>query len=164
MTIQPLDAANTKQAAKLASKVFPYRGLSVRLSFWAYRHQGKPLVAKLMRLAGYAPPMQYYAAVDEKGEALGTTGLYAFAKDKVEAAWLAWFCVAPRQRGQGVGKQLIEHSIELARAQGKKCFRLYTSTIPSEAAAQGLYEKYHFRIIKKKNRVFYQLLYRELTL
>jgi len=41
---------------------------------------------------------------------------------------------------------------------------LYTSTIPCEAAAQGLYEKYNLKITKKKNRVFYQLLYRELTL
>ena len=51
-----------------------------------------------------------------------------------------------------------------ARAQGKKYFCLYTSTLPNEAAAQGLYEKYGFRVTKEKNRLFYKMLYRELAL
>jgi len=164
MTIRPLDASNIKQAAKLASKVFFYKGVSVRLTFWVYRHQEKPFVVKMMRLAGYTLPIRNWVAVGESGEVLGTTGLYAYTKDEDEAVWLAWFCVAPGQRGQGIGKRLVEHSIEMARAQNKRYFRLYTSTIPGEAAAQGLYEKYRFRITKKKNRLFYHLLYRELEL
>ena len=164
MTIRALDEATIKQAVKLAAKVFPYRGVTVRLSFWAYQHQGGPLVRRLMRLAGYETPMHYWVALDENNEVVGTTGIYSLKKDEAEAVWMAWFCVDPGRRGQGIGKELVEHSIAMARARGKRYFRLYTSTLPCEAAAQGLYEKYHFRITEKKNRLFYHLLYRELAL
>jgi len=164
MIIRTLDAPFIKQAVKLASKVFPYRALSVHLSFWAYGHQGNPIVSELMRLAGYVPPIDYWVALDENNEVIGTTGIYTYKKDSREAVWMAWFCVDPAHKGQGIGKRLLEHSIAMARAQGKQYFRLYTSTLPREAAAQRLYEKYNFKITKKKNRVFYQLLYRELAL
>ena len=161
MTVRALDDSLVRQATRLAAKVFPYRGITVRLSFWAFRYQGRPLVNRLMRLAGYAPPMEYWVALNENNKVIGTTGIYALKKDAHEAVWMAWFCVDPGHRGQGTGRRLIEHSIEMARARGKQYFRLYTSTLPCEAAAQRLYERYNFRIARRKNRLICHLLYRE---
>ena len=159
-----LDASHAKQAAKLAAGVFPYVGLYVRLSFWAYQHRESPVARRITRLAGVSSMLQYWAAVDENGAVCGVAGIYEYAKDRDEALWLAWFCVDPARRGQGIGSRLLAHSVEAARATGKKYFRLYTSTLPNEAAAQGLYEKSGFELTKEKNRLFYKMLYRELAL
>ena len=159
-----LDVTHAKQAAKLAAGVFPYVGLYVRLSFWAYQHRGSPAVRCITRLAGVSSMVQYWAAVDEDGAVCGVAGIYEYAEDRDEALWLAWFCVDPARRGQGIGSKLLAHSIEAARATGKKYLRLYTSTLPNEAAAQVLYEKSGLRLTKKKNRLFYKMLYRELAL
>ena len=85
----------------------------------------------------------------------GSQGQYAQLKD---------LHVSTECRGQGTGRRLIEHSIEMARARGRQYVRLYTSTLPCEAAAQSLYEKYNFSITKRKNRLICHLLYRELSL
>ena len=72
--------------------------------------------------------------------------------------------IMPEYRGQGIGKQLIEFSIEAARGYGKKYLRLYTSTDPNEAAAQFLYEKYGFRVFRVERKYWGALLYRERVL
>ena len=94
----------------------------------------------------------------------GTTGIYSYVKDKEDAIWLAWFCVDTEQRGKGIGKKLIEYSINVVREYNKKYFRLYTSSDPNEAAAQNLYEKYGFEMIKKEKKLFYTKMFRELEL
>ena len=143
-----------KKADKLVSKVFPVRSLSERFTFWTYKHQNNNFVKKLINLFGVSSISNFWVAIDENNNVVGTTGIYTYIKDENEAIWLAWFCVDPEQRGKGIGKKLIEYSINMAREYKKKYFRLYTSSDPNEAAAQNLYEKYGFKVIKKKKKLW----------
>ena len=162
--IVELDKHLIKKAEKLVFEVFPSMDLIEKLSFWAYKYRGKRPVKILMRLSGVFSLIKYCAAINENGDVCGTTGLYQYTKDRHEAVWLAWFCVDPQQRGIGIGKKLIEYSINEARKYNKKYFRLYTSTDPNEAAAQNLYEKYGFRIKNQKGTLTYTKIFRELEL
>ena len=152
------------EVERLVAKVFPWRNIPERMSFWVYRRQNNPFVRMLMRIGGVSTIPNIWAAINSGGKVCGTTGLYVYKKDEHEAVWLSWFCVDPEQRGHGIGKKLIEFSIEKARECGKGFLRLYTTDHPSEAAAQGLYEKYGFVIFKKKKHGSDTYLYRELNL
>lgn len=90
---------------------------------------------------------RYWLAVDQKGNVLGTTGLYETGKDQGEAAWLGWMSVRKEARGQGIGQKLVDFSVAQARAEGKQYLRLYTSTAKGEAAAQFLYDKNGFAVV-----------------
>jgi GNAT superfamily N-acetyltransferase len=167
ITIEKLDKSNKSlisKADKLVSKVFPFRNLSERLTFWAFKHQNNYLVKLIINLFGVSSLSEFWVAIDENKNVYGTTGIYSYKKDENEAVWLAWFCVHPEKRGQGIGKQLIEHSIKIARSYNRKYFRLYTSNSPNEKVAQNLYEKYGFKVIKKEKKLLYTKIYRELEL
>ncbi|MBN2535727.1 MAG: GNAT family N-acetyltransferase [Spirochaetales bacterium] len=162
--IENLETPFIKKAGKLVAKVFPFRSLSERLTFFAFKHQHHWIVQWIMSLFGVASLSHFWVAIDDDNNVVGITGIYTYEKDKDEAIWMAWFCVDPGHRGKGIGKRLIEYSISKARESGKKYFRLYTSSDPNEAAAQNLYEKYGFNIVKKKKKMFYTKLYGELVL
>ena len=149
---------------KLVDKVFIWQDLSERMTFWVYKRQNNPFVRLLMRLGGVSSMGTIWAAVNNNDDVCGTTGLYMYKKDEKEAVWLCWFCVDPEHRGQGIGKYLLEFSIEKARESGKAYLRLYTSDDPSEAAAQQLYEKYGLAVVKKEKHGSDTYLYRELKL
>ena len=117
-----------------------------------------------MNMFGISSLLHFWVAINDNKEVYGTTGLYTYKKDENEAVWLSWFCVDPAQRGKGIGKQLIEYSIDMAKKYNKKYFRLYTSNDPNEQAAQNLYEKYGFKIVKTKKKHVYTEIYRELEL
>jgi len=151
-----IKGASFDEAEKVIRSVFTSMSFSERVSFWVYRHKENYFVKKMMRLFGIASLMNVWVAKDKNDEICGTTGLYTCCKDEEEAIWLSWFCVAPNKRGQGIGKRLIEFSIEKAKEHNKKYFRLYTSNDPNEATAQILYEKYGFvktREVKHKTWV-----------
>jgi ribosomal protein S18 acetylase RimI-like enzyme len=153
-----------KDTEKLIREVFPEMDLSERLSFLAYKYHKSILGGFFVRLAGVSQLQDLWVAVDENNQVCGTTGLYTHRKDEQEANWLSWFCVAPEYRGQGIAKKLLEFSIELTKEQNKRYLRLYTSDDPGEAAAQELYEKYGFKIVRKQKRSDCTLYYRELEL
>ena len=152
------------EAERLVANVFPRRNIPERMSFWVYRRQNNPIVRMLMCIGGVSSIPNIWAAINSDGEVCGITGLYVYKKDEHEAVWLSWLCVDPKQRGYGIGKMLIEFSIEKAKQSGKDFLRLYTSNHPSEAAAQGLYEKYGLLVFKKKKYGSDTYLYRELNL
>ena len=138
MSIQIIEASDGPGIDKVEQTVkaiFPSMDFVERWCFWAYRRRGNPCVRVLMRLGGISSLINLWVAVDETGAVCGTTGLYTTPQDEHEAAWLSWFCVDPKHRGQGIGKLLIEFSIEEARAANKKFLRLYTSDDENEAAA-----------------------------
>ncbi len=160
MEILPLEDNRIREAARLVARVFPGQSLTERLTFPAWRRRHRPAVRRFLRMAGIAEILGFWVAVDD-GRIIGTTGLYTMTRDEGEAIWLAWFCVDPAARGRGVGKALMERSLEEACKQGKSLFRLYTSDVPNEAKAQFLYERYGFRVVRKKRQLFYTKIYRE---
>lgn len=101
---------------------------------------------------------------------IGLTGLVWSSLDK-GIVWLGWFCVDSDSRGHGVGSNLLDFSIYKAKELDFKKLLLWTSTLPYERDAQGLYESRGLMIYDKE-RVWknslrekgYTLLYRELKL
>ena len=159
--IVELENDRIPEAKALVAKVFPYQSFTERISFWVYKHHDNRLMKWLLGLTGSMSVFRYWVALDENNRICGTTGLYTDDDNDHESLWLSWFCVDPDVRGKGIGKQLIEFSIEEARRCGKKYLRLYTSDDPGEAAAQFLYEKYGFGVTRTEKKRGYMLIYRE---
>lgn len=166
MLIEPLSHETLDEAINLINRVFPYQTLIERFSlraslfkdYWFY---------KIGFWLARVTQLNYWVAIEERSkQVIGTTGLYCYSKDEAEAYWLAWLCVDPACRGQGIGKKLLDFSVDKAKAAGKRFLRLYTSTDPNEAAAQILYEKYGFRITGEEKiwGDIHKRIYRELQL
>jgi ribosomal protein S18 acetylase RimI-like enzyme len=161
--ISELNFPLIQEAEALISKIFPYRTLMERLTFFAYKNKSSRLIKILMNCCGVDKIHGFWIALDENDNIVGITGLYSYNIDKSEAVWLAWFCVDPVYRGRGIGRKLLECSIEIAKKYNREYFRLYTSNDKNESAAQSLYEKYGFEIIKKEKRLFHTRLIRQLA-
>ena len=163
--IEHLEDDHLPAARKLVWRVFPHQTIPERFSFWAIANRRSSFVRWVTAWAGVAEFLDLWGAFDEEtGTLLGTTGLYACTHDAAEAVWLAWFCVAPEARRQGIGSQLLDFSIAEARRTGRRYLRLYTSNRSNEAAAQVLYESRGLKVVKKKWRLIYTTIYRELAL
>jgi GNAT superfamily N-acetyltransferase len=170
MNIVPLTKENLEETIAMAHEVFPLdavsknppeKGLRKSLSFdtedssWNSITKGK----KLTRL-------NYWVLLDDDtNKVIGVTGLYAFS-DAVDEAWLAWFCLDGSTRGKGLGRKLLEWTMNKAKEEGYKVFRLYTSTDPNEAAAQKLYESIGLKVINEEVDADspYKILYRQVQL
>ncbi len=166
MLIKQLSRKELNEAIQLVNKCFPYQSWLERTSLPASLFQDN-LTCKIKFLFAKVTQLNYWVGIDEKSQkVIGTTGLYSYKKDEAEAYWLPMFCVDPAFRGQGIGKKLLNFSIDKARADGKKFLRLYTSNDPNEAAAQILYEKSGFVITgeEKVEGTPYKKIYRELRL
>ncbi|ASQ91109.1 hypothetical protein CHL67_09450 [Prosthecochloris sp. GSB1] len=161
MPIIPCSDELMGQAESLVRSVFRSMTPIERFSFAGIRRPGSFAGLLLMFLAGIKDKVAFDVYVDESRNVLGTTGLYRYKRDAGEAVWVAWFCVAPEARGQGIGQALIEHTVTRARDAGFDRIRLYTSTDPNEAAAQRLYAKNGFREIGRKKGMFTTKIFRE---
>ena len=171
MNIVPLSKENLEDTIQMAHKAFPLdaagenppekgfrKSLEIHgdedLEAWHRMTQGK----KISRL-------NYWVLLDENNKVVGVTGLYSFSEAPDEV-WLAWFCLDPITRGKGLGRKLLNWTMEKARSEGYAKFRLYTSTDPNEAAAQNLYESVGLKITEEKDDPDspYKLMYREVML
>jgi putative acetyltransferase len=83
---------------------------------------------------------------DEKGNLLGTCGLYPLDADTIE---LRKMYFDKTLRGRGFGKKMLERMIEKSRELGFKKIYLETATILKEATH--LYEKYGFKPTGEKH-------------
>jgi len=164
MYIEPLSIATLEQATHVREQVFP--GVS-------HSSDGPSLEASLS-LDKYAQwfsnsgitQLNYWVAIDEKSnKVIGLTGLYCKSEDEQEAEWLGWFCVSSRFRGKGIGKELLDFTIDLAQAKAKRYLRLYTWEHPSSDVARMLYLKRGFyQIGKSLNNSGFKTIYLELQL
>lgn len=64
--------------------------------------------------------------------------------EEPEVAWLYQMWVDPRYRGQGVGAQLLQTTIDWARETSARCVNLNVTT--TNEAAIRLYERFGFRV------------------
>ena len=140
MEILPVSFENIDEASKLANSVFPQEKYTAESAFRASLdpENNREFFEKFKLVT-----LKYWVAVDE-GRIVGTTGRYTLEKDKEEANWLGWYCVAPEYRGRGFGKDLLQFIIDLTKKEGKKFLRLYTSNAPGEETAQVVYKKFGF--------------------
>lgn len=173
--IEKLSHQTLKRASEVADQVFLKDSASPD---WRYiPHEGFAVSLEPEKLADYnrkkngvLSGLDFWVAIDEtSGDVVGTTGIYGLSFDPPDLCWLAWFCVDKKQRGRGIGSQLLNFTIEEARRRGKKILRLYTSTDPNEGSAQKIYEGKCFRIVPELGREkygtgIYEIFYRELAL
>ena len=87
--------------------------------------------------------VNYYIAMKDR-KPVGITGLYTLTTRPKEA-WLAWYGVDKEFRGRGVGKAILQASIDMARKNGHETLRLWTTgNRPESAIANKLFQKLGF--------------------
>lgn len=59
---------------------------------------------------------------------VGVTGIYEIPEYS-DTVWLSWFGIKKEYRKLGYGKQILDYTIEVAKALNKKYLRLYTFEI-----------------------------------
>lgn len=83
-----------------------------------------------------------YFVAEEAGEILGGAGIYPTENLPADTCELVKLYLSKNARGKGIGKLLLEKSIETARASGYK--KIYLETMPELTIAIPMYEKAGF--------------------
>lgn len=109
------------------------------------------------------PKLEYFIALQD-GKVVGTSGIYEMLDDP-QSAWVGWTSVAPEYRRQGIGKQLILHTMHVAKSRNYTILKLHTVDIDSQKNAHALYESVGFKFISREkereighDRLYYELL------
>lgn len=84
-------------------------------------------------------PATYFVMRDDTGTVAGAGGIDVEASRRT--AWLTWGMVDPARHGQGLGKVLLEHRLELLRAN----LNIARVCIDSSQLTAPFYEKYGFK-------------------
>jgi GNAT superfamily N-acetyltransferase len=167
IVISKLTKEKLVEAGNLADKIFPDTKILPSVGLEASLNK-KVMEDLNKNNNGKFNWLKYWITYDTVTEKVtGVVGLYEEYPDAQEACWLGWYCVEPNSRGKHVGTKLLEYAIAQARKLNKNFLRLYTSTDPSEAVAQKIYEKYGFKVMTEKVRKKcgnYEIFYRELKL
>jgi len=161
--IVPLSPENLKEALSLVLEVFevyteedPNVWFPASIEPWKYKSLYEREKVRDCR---------YFVAIEKtSNKVIGTTGLYHLATEPEDVAQVGWYCVAQVYRGRGIGKKILEWTIKLAHNEGNSKLRLYTSTRRDLAAANAVYHKLGFRIIKTEDWEKHKLTYWELDL
>lgn len=74
----------------------------------------------------------------------GLAMLYGY-RAQPDELWLAWFGLMPRLRGLGAGRELLDWVVDMARREGRRTLRLWTTDEAEYAAALRLYARCGFR-------------------
>ncbi len=84
------------------------------------------------------------------GHLAGVTGIYFTPGDRQEAVWGGWTAYDPALRSSvSRGKMLLLQKMVIeAQATGRRLLRLYTSTLPEEAAANRLYDHVGLKVYR----------------
>jgi len=90
----------------------------------------------------FAVPNSIYFVVEENGVIIGGSGVYPTDNLPTGTCELVKLYLAPAARGKGIGKLLLEKSLDSARSMGYK--KVYLETMPELTIAIPLYEKYGF--------------------
>jgi len=88
----------------------------------------------------------FYYVAEQDGELLGGVGIFPTEGLPGETAELVKMYLAPAARGKGLGRRLIEHSIETARGKGYR--NLYLESMPELRQALKVYEKFGFEYLQ----------------
>ncbi len=83
-----------------------------------------------------------YFVVEENSVILGGAGIYPTANLPAGTCELVKFYLLPEARGRGIGKTLLQKSIEAAERIGYK--KIYLETMPELTIAIPMYEKLGF--------------------
>lgn len=90
----------------------------------------------------FQTPGSVYFVAEEDGQLLGGGGVYPTAGHEAGTCELVKMYLSAAGRGRGIGRQLLEHSIEFARSAGYK--HMYLESMPELHHAIRLYDKMGF--------------------
>lgn len=88
-------------------------------------------------------PACHLLLAEEEGQIVGSLTLVVFPIPTAVRAWIEDVVVDEAASGRGIGRQLNEHALELARRLGAKTVDL--TSRPSREAANHLYKKIGFQ-------------------
>ncbi len=138
MLIQPIASADDLAAVRTLFQEYA-ASLEVDLAYQGFAEELAGLPGK------YAPPAgALLIARGDKGHSLGCVALRRLAGGSV--CEMKRLYVRPAARGLGLGRRLAEAIIHAGRGMGYAEMRL--DTLPSMAAAFGLYEELGFRAVE----------------
>jgi putative acetyltransferase len=136
--LRPIEKDDNKEIAGLIRSVF--REFKIDRPGTVYTDPTTDDLYTLFRTPGSA----YWIAL-EKDIIIGGCGIYPTPGLPEGCAELVKLYLLPAERGKGIGRMLIERSIETARQLGYR--QLYLESFPELNKAIGLYEKQGFRFI-----------------
>ena len=90
------------------------------------------------------PRSTYFVAL-QNGQVMGGAGIYPSDGLPADTCELVKMYLVPAARGKGLGKQLIEQSLQFAKEAGYK--KVYLETMPELKKAVTVYEKFDFRYL-----------------
>ena len=90
-------------------------------------------------------PGSFYWIAEDDGKIIGGCGIYATSGLPEGCAELVKLYLLPEWRGKGIGRMLLEKSLESARISGYR--QIYLESMPELGKAIGIYEKAGFRFI-----------------
>ena len=111
------------------------------------------VTAEMLQQAASAPGTHLFAAETEEGQIVGCASLCVFDSPTGRKASLEDVVVSSRQRGQGLGKQLMEHILRYA-ARELGNVDLHLTSRPHRVAANALYRSLGFQ---QRETNFYKL-------
>jgi len=88
--------------------------------------------------------MKYYVLENNDNKIIGLTGIYNEIEDEDDMCWIGWFCIDNNYRNLGLGKKLLDFSINKAKELNNKFLHLYTYDSKEFEAAINIYKKYGF--------------------
>lgn len=124
LRFEEISKDNIKVAAKLQYEIFPNSS--------AYSVYKSKITGERKDLY-----IGYIAYIEDIP--VGVTGIYEISKYS-DTVWLSWFGVKKEYRKLGYGKQILDYTIEMAKALNKKYLRLYTFEIWN-SEAQAFYKR-----------------------
>jgi len=138
ITFRNIEKKDNKEIANLIRTVF--REFKIDRPGTVYFDPTTDDLYKLFRTHG-----SIYWIAEEGLKITGGCGIYATPGLPEGCAELVKLYLDSSQRGKGIGRQLLENSIESAKSLGYK--QLYLESLPELSKAIGLYEKAGFKFI-----------------
>lgn len=149
LRFEEISKDNIKVAARLQYEIFPNSS--------AYSVYKSKITGEMKDLY-----IGYIAYIEDIP--IGVTGIYEIPEYS-DTVWLSWFGIRKEYRKLGYGKQILDYTIEMAKAMNKRYLRLYTFEIWN-SEAQTFYkrnmdlgeyyynEKEHKDIFEGKPKIF----------
>jgi putative acetyltransferase len=94
----------------------------------------------------FKQPLSIYYVAELDNEIVGGAGIYPTEGLPADTCELVKMYLMPKARGLGLGKTLIEKSIEFAKTAGYK--NIYLESMPELRKALSTYEKFGFTYLK----------------
>jgi len=118
LTYEKVGTKNLKEATKIQNLIFPKEKSNQAFKASIYPKLF-PKHYKILKSANFW-------LVKKKNSYIGITGIYNYIKYPRDA-WLDWFGIVQTEQKRGVGTQILEWTMQKAKAMGYENFRTYTS-------------------------------------